>query len=252
MSGADGARRAVAYIRIAKDECGAVAAPGDVSRAQRAAIEAWAGRQQVDIQSWQLDLDVSGTTPIAERPGLVAAYAAIREHRAGILVAANAERFSHDELVSWLIERAALTEGATLHTADGSKTRASTDDPEENVGYTRGALDLARAYERVVVRSRIRAALAEKKSRGERIGAIPYGYRLAADGIRLEPNEAEQAVVASVRRLASEGLSQRAIVAHLATSGVTGRTGAPLKQTQVARILRSTDAGRRELDRMTG
>ncbi|MBN9161354.1 MAG: recombinase family protein [Myxococcales bacterium] len=131
MSGADGARRAVAYIRIAKDECGDAAAPADVSRAQRAAIEAWAGRQQVDIQSWQLDLDVSGATPIAERPGLVAAYAAIREHRAGILVAANAERFSHDELVSWLIERAALTEGATLHTADGSKTRASADDAQE-------------------------------------------------------------------------------------------------------------------------
>lgn len=238
MSGADGARRAVAYIRLAKGELNPATA-GDEPSAQRVAIEAWAGREQVDIRSWQLDLDVSGTTPIAERPGLVAAYAAIREHGAGMLVAANAERFSHDELVSWLIERAALTQGATIHTADGSPTRVRSDAPQEDASWTRGAIDLARAYERVVVRSRIRATLAEKKSRGERIGALPYGYRLAADGVHLEPNETEQAVVASVRRLASEGLSQRAIVANLAACGVTGRTGAPLKQTQVARILRS-------------
>ncbi|HVJ90185.1 MAG TPA: recombinase family protein [Labilithrix sp.] len=237
MSGPDGARRAVAYIRLEKGD--SVESVDDVARAQRAAIEEWAGREQVAIRSWQLDLDVSDKTPIAERPGLLAAYAAIREHRAGILVAANAERFSVDELVSWLIERAALTQGAKLQTADGSQIRTPADAPAEDASYSRGALDLARTYQRVVVRSRIRAALAAKKSRGERAGAVPYGYRLAADGVHLEPNEAEQAVVASVRQLASEGLSQRAIVAHLATCGVTGRTGAPLRQTQVARILRS-------------
>ncbi|MBX3214293.1 MAG: recombinase family protein [Labilithrix sp.] len=241
MSGADGARRAIAYIRLTETKPELVAGSGEAPGHQRLAIEAWAEREGVEVRAWQLDLGVGGATPIAERPGLLAAYAAIREHGAGMLVAANADRFSQDELVGWLIERAALTEGATLHTADGSRTtpRARAESPEADVGFTRGAVDLARAYNRVVVRSRVRAALAEKKARGERVGTVPYGYRLAADGVHVEPDDAEQEVVSSVRRLASEGLSQRAIVAHLAARGVSGRTGAPLRQTQIANILRS-------------
>jgi DNA invertase Pin-like site-specific DNA recombinase len=96
-----------------------------------------------------------------------------------------------------------------------------------------------RAYERVSVRSRIRASLAEKKARGERVGTVPFGYRLSSDGVHIEPDEAEQAVVSTVRRLSAEGLSQRAIATQLAARSVAGRTGAPLRQTQVAKILRS-------------
>lgn len=240
MGGADGARRAVAYIRSKESAPELAPLPIDAPTAQRRAIEGWAEREGVEIRSWQIDLGMSDNTPIAERPGLLAAYAAIREHRAGILVAANAQRFAHDELVCWLIERAALTEGATIHTADGSRGRARAGGgaAEKNAGWTRGAIDLARAYERVIVRSRIRNVLAEKKARGERVGTVPYGYRVAADGVHVEPDDAEQAVVSTVRRLAVEGLSQRAIVAYLRASGITGRTGAPLRQTQVANILR--------------
>ncbi len=103
--------------------------------------------------------------------------------------------------------------------------------------WTREALDLARAYERATIRSRTRAALAAKRARGERIGTLPYGYRLAADGLHLLADEAEQAVIENVRRLAREGMSQRAIVIELATRGVVGRKGVPLQQTQVARLL---------------
>jgi len=205
-------RRAVAYVR------------SEPAPAQREAIEAWSRREQIAIADWQTDV-VDGTTPIAERPGLLAALAAVREREAGILVAANAERFSHDELVVWLIERAALAAGATLRTADGS-------------AWTRGALGLARAFDRVSHRARIRASLAERKARGARVGTLPYGFRLAADGVHLEPDTAEQGVIASVLAWSADGLSQRAIVARLAERGVVGRTGAPLRQTQVAKLLR--------------
>ena len=234
---AEGARCAIAYIRLTESR----PAPGSIDEVtQRAAIEAWAAREGVEVKSWQIDVGVSGTTPIAERPGLMAAYRAIREHRAGILTAANADRFSRDELVAWLIERAALTEGATIRTADGSRAKGSPADAEQaNVGFTRGAVRLARAYNRAVASSKIRTVLEEKRSRGERVGTIPYGYRLSTDGLHVEPDEGESAVVSLVHDLARGGHSHRAIVALLAERGITGRTGAPLKQTQVANILRS-------------
>lgn len=105
--------------------------------------------------------------------------------------------------------------------------------------FSREALDLARAYQRVVIRQRTRAALNAKRSRGERIGNLPYGWKLAADGLHLLADEAEQSVIDTIRKLSREGLSQRAIVADLARRGVMGRKGTPLQQTQIARLLRS-------------
>lgn len=238
MSAAGSVRRAVAYIRVPKLSV----VDSGPSQAERHAIETWAQRESVEIKSWQVDVGVDGATPIAERPALLSAYRAIREWSAGVLVAANAEQFSHDELVCWLIERAALTEGAAIRTADGSRgpTRTPAAPPVEEQAFTRGAVDLGRAFERVSHRARVRDALAAKKARGERIGTIPYGFRLSADGQRLEENEAERTVIQTVIRLAGEGLSQRAIAARLAESGVVGRTGSALRQTQIANILRAS------------
>jgi hypothetical protein len=235
----------VAYIRTESAE-----SSGEEARAQRLVIERWAERERVAITSWNTDAGMPGVTPIAERPGLVAAYRALVPEGARALVAANASCFSRDELVSWLIERAALAFGAALHVADGAPVRdrataissvpvAPAAPPRENVGWTRAAIDLARAHERVVLRERIRATFAAKRARGERIGTVPYGFRLAADGIHLELHDGEQDIIHTVKQLSSEGFSQRAIVAQLEARGVRGRTGAFLRQTQIAKILRS-------------
>lgn len=215
--------------------------------AQRAAIEAWAARQGIAVASWKADEGVSGVAPIAERPGLVAAYGAVRALGAGVLVAAKHDRFACDSFVAGLVEQAALASGATLRTADGglvhvpeaAASAASAAEPsaQGEQSWTRGAVDLFVAYQRAVNRARTREALAAKRARGERIGAVPYGYRLAADGLHLEADPAEQAVLLRVRELAAAGLSQREIVEDLAAHGVVGRTGAPLQKTQIARLL---------------
>ena len=44
--------------------------------------------RDVEIASWHIDVGVTGVTPIAERPALVAAYGALSDHGAGMLVAA--------------------------------------------------------------------------------------------------------------------------------------------------------------------
>lgn len=60
-----------------------------------------------------------------------------------------------------------------------------------------------------------------------------YGYRTAADGKTLETEPGEQATIAKILELRSNGLSERAIAAH----GFASRSGRALSQVQVHRIL---------------
>jgi DNA invertase Pin-like site-specific DNA recombinase len=202
--------------------------------AQRAAIEAWAARSGVRIAAWSVDQGVSGAAPIAQRKALLEAIAALRANGAGVLVAAKRDRLARDVAAAKTIEALARKEGAVVRTADGAS---------DATGSSRviqaGVHDLFAEYEREVIRERTTAALAVKKAKGERVGTLPYGFQVAADGVRLEPNEAEQAVITLVRGLRDTGVSMRGIVAALADKGVRGRTGKPLALTQIANMLRA-------------
>ena len=82
-----------------------------------------------------------------------------------------------------------------------------------------------------------RTALAAKRARGERTGKVPYGYRLAADGVHLVQHDNEQHVVAVARELRAAGLSLRAISAELATRGLLNRNGRAFGAQSVANML---------------
>ena len=49
---------------------------------------------------------------------------------------------------------------------------------------------------------------------------MPFGYRLGADGKRLEPVPEQQRAIGQTHQLHAEGLSLRAISAKLAESGI--------------------------------
>ncbi len=80
-------------------------------------------------------------------------------------------------------------------------------------------------------------ALEAKKARGERTGSVPYGYRMAADGVHLEAVPEVQALIAVVRRFHGAGLSLRAISHELATRGFLSRTKKPFLAQQIRRML---------------
>ncbi len=218
---------AVAYIRVSTDD--QKLGP----EAQRASIEAWAAREGVQVAAWRVDQGVSGACDVSDRPALLGAIAALREHGAGLLVVAKRDRVARDVVIAATVERIAQASGARLVSADGT---ANGDTPAD--AFMRTVIDGAAAYERALIRARTKAALAAKAAKGERAGAVPYGFRVAADGVRLETNEDEQAVLVAIRELRAAGLSHRRIVAELAARGFVSRAGKPLAQTQVARILR--------------
>jgi len=224
---------AVGYVRVSKDE--QELGP----EAQRAAIETWATRNGVSVVAWHVDHGVCGATELTDRPGLVAALGSLRSYKAGLLVVAKRDRLARDVAVAALVDRAVDQAGARVMTAEGVANGSSPAD-----SFLRNILDAAAAYERDLIRSRTRDALAAKRARGERAGEVPFGFRADSAG-KLHDDPTERAVIAQVTELRRAGLSQRKIVAQLRAVGtVSPRSGRPLSQTQVCRLLRRTEHGR--------
>jgi site-specific DNA recombinase len=87
-------------------------------------------------------------------------------------------------------------------------------------------------WEREALGERTRDALQHKRSNGERVGNIEFGFRLSADLRHLEPDPTEQAALAEIRNLRRQGHTLRGIAAKLNKSG--HRTRRPLER-EIAR-----------------
>jgi DNA invertase Pin-like site-specific DNA recombinase len=220
---------AVAYLRASTDD------QRLTPEAQRRDIARWAERERIAVVAWHLDKGISGGSAIDARPGLLAALADLETHRAGTLVVAKRDRLARDVLYALLIEREAARAGARVVSADGL---GNGDDPGARL--QRGIVDLFAEHERALIRARTRAALAAKHARGEWTGKPRFGYRVAGDGVHVEPDPHEQAVIAAVRQRRAEGQTLRAIVADLAAAGYRSRAGTPFGLTQVAKLARGT------------
>lgn len=79
-------------------------------------------------------------------------------------------------------------------------------------------------------------ALDRKRIRGECTGTVPYGWRLAPDGVHLEEHPEEARAVVTLRELREEGVSIRAIASRLEATGAPSR-GSRWHPTTVARLL---------------
>jgi len=183
-------------------------------------MQRWCTAEDVELVAVYEDLGVSGATPVAGRPGLLDALAALGEHGADMLLASRRDRIARDMFVTIMIEKLAGERGAVVRAADGA---GNGDGPEAQL--MRRMLDAFYEFELAKIRMRTREALAVKKSRGERTGGVPYGQRLAADGVHLEPDAGEQEKIRVARELRAGGLSLRAVGRALAGKGMFPRTG---------------------------
>jgi DNA invertase Pin-like site-specific DNA recombinase len=137
-------------------------------------------------------------------------------HGAGSLVVAKRDRLARDVMKAAMVEARAEKVGARVVSTAGEG-----DGTDPAAQLMRTIVDAFAQYERAMIASRTRAALAVKKSKGERTGGIPYGFS-DLDG-QLVPNDDERTVIARARELSSQGMSLRAICASLKTEGVVFR-----------------------------
>jgi DNA invertase Pin-like site-specific DNA recombinase len=221
---------AVIYLRVSTQEQGE---SGNGLRAQEDAARAFAQAQGMTISGVYSDAGVSGAAGLDKRPGLLEAVATLG--RGGVLIVAKRDRLGRDPIVCAMVEAAVARKGARIVSAAGE----GTDSDEPTAVLMRRIVDAFGEYERLVIKARTKAALQAKRRRGERVGQVPYGFILEADGRTLTPIPAEQAVVAKIHDLRGEGHTLRAIAAELTRQNIITREGNPRWTHQsVASILR--------------
>ena len=163
------------------------------------------------------DEGVSGKTGLDKRPALLEAISDLG--KGDTLIVAKRDRLGRDPLAVAMIEAAVARKGARIVSAAGEGT--DSDSPTDIL--MRRMVDAFAEYERLVIGARTRAALQAKKVRGERTGSIPYGKRLADNGVDLINDELEQEILSVIFELNGKGLSLRNIASRLTSKGYQSR-----------------------------
>jgi len=202
------------YTRVSSDE---QAASGLGLAAQVAACEQFAAKAGHTITACHTDAGISGAAGLEDRPGLMAAVAGLR--RGDALVIAKRCRLGRDQMAILMIEKAVSRKGAVILSSDGI---GNADDPASQ--FMKNVIDAASVYERGLIRSRTKAALAAKRRAGELAGEVPFGWQADEDGKLIEVAD-EQAILRIIGELRQAGMSLRAIADELTAAGHRTKKG---------------------------
>ena len=219
-------KAAIAYLRVST--------PGQVEDgvsldAQRAKIEAWCALNDYTLTAVHVDAGISGKSAL-NRPGL---QDALNDCRKG------------SALIVYSLSRLARSTKDTIEISERlSKVGADLVSLSEKIDTTSASgkmifrlLAVLNEFERDQIAERTCTAMQFKKAQGERVGAIPYGYTLAANGVDLHPDPVEQEVVRQAKQLQTSGLSLRKIAAELQRRGFNARNGQIFQATQIQRMV---------------
>jgi DNA invertase Pin-like site-specific DNA recombinase len=226
--------QAIGYIRVSTDQ---QADRGVSLDAQRERVRAMAIVQGAEL----LDVIVDGgeSAKSMNRPGLQRVLALVNAGKVKAVIVAKLDRLTRS--VKDLCELLALFEkrGVALISVAESLDTASA--AGRLVITIMGAVS---QWEREAIGERTREALRHKRGKGERVGNIPYGFRLAGDGKHLEPYPGEQAVLSAIHNLRRGGQTLRGIAAALNRQGHRTRCGSEWRLESVVRILKRDTVAR--------
>ncbi len=207
---------------------------------QEARVRAWAKREGVRIVYWARDEGVSGTAPVAEREGLVEALGLLRAGRADGIAVASLDRLARDVVLQEQLHAELAGMGKVLRSALPAEDHALVhDDDDPSRALVRRLLAAIAAYERDMIKLRLRGGRAQKAAAGGYChGRPPYGW--IASGKELVPVEAEQSVRRRIKIWHGQGLSLRAIAARLNSEGIPSKTGRQWSPVAVNSVVQNT------------
>ncbi|MGA2145934.1 MAG: recombinase family protein [Bryobacteraceae bacterium] len=220
--------KAVGYARVSTDR---QAERGCSLEAQTARVRAMAVVQGAELV--EVIVDGGESAKSLQRPGMQQLLGLVDRKQVNAVIVAKLDRLTRSvKDLCALLELFEKRGVALISVAESLDTSSAAG---RLVITIMGAVS---QWEREAIGERTRDALRHKRSRGERVGNIAYGFRLASDGAHVEPDAGEQAVLEEIGRLRTGGASLRGIAATLGKRGLRTRRGTAWRLESVARVLR--------------
>jgi len=197
-------KQAIIYIRVSTTM---QAEEGVSLNAQKAKAEAWAQLNDYEIKAAYTDAGISGKRA---------------DNRGGLQSALNACN-KDDALVVYSLSRLARSTKDTIEISELLQNKgADLVSISEKIDTTTAAgkmvfrmLAVMAEFESDQLSERTKTAMQYKRSKGERVGSIPYGKKLHDNGIDLLPDNTEIEIISLIGILKRDGLSLNKIAAHL-------------------------------------
>lgn len=216
---------ALAYLRVSSR----AQIDGDGFERQRIATGSWANLNDVTILETYRDEGVSGTAPLADRPGLLALFERISSNGIRLVLVEKSDRLARDLIEGELILREFRRLGVRVIECEGGHDLTNgTDNPTATL--IRQVLGAVAEFEKSALVGKLRASRVRARRSGKRVeGRRPfYG-----------PEIAELA-----QRLRDEGMSYREIALELDARGIPTRQGRPWHENTVRYLLVETKVPR--------
>lgn len=223
--------RAVAYLRCSTDK---QAERGLTLEIQAEKVAAYAALYDIVLVEVIVDAGLSAKTLV--RPGLQQALAMLKSGAAEALLVMKLDRLSRSVADLGTLVEKYFQKAALLSVTEQLDTRSA------GGRLCLNLLASVAQWERETIGERTAHAMQAKKARHQRVGAVPFGYRLGDDGKSLSPLEDEQVVIAKARDLRSSGLSLREVAKQLDDAGHRSRSGRAMAAEQVRRLVTTAAA----------
>jgi site-specific DNA recombinase len=162
--------------------------------AQEAKIRAMATVQGAAVI--ELIVDGGESAKDLKRPGMDRLLTLVDERKVDTVIIAKLDRLTRSvKDLAELLERFQRRGVSLVSVAESLDTGSAAGRLVINI------MTAVSQWEREAIAERTREAMSHKKSNGQRVGNIVYGYRLGPDGSHLEPDPHEQTVLTAIRDL---------------------------------------------------
>ena len=219
---------AIGYVRVSTD---GQAKEGVSLEAQQRKIKAWCVANDFELAGLFVDAGISGKRA-DNRPELQNALNAVCKGK-GVLIVYSLSRLARSTK-----DTIAISERLDKASADLVSLSEKLDTTSAAGKMVFRMMAVLAEFERDQISERTSSAMAHKKSKGERVGTVPFGFLLLADGKTLVKDEKEQATIELLGLLRESGLSYGAIADILNRKAVpTKKIGAKWQGTTIRNIL---------------
>jgi site-specific DNA recombinase len=216
--------KAVGYVRVSTDR------QGISLEAQAEKIKAMALVQGAELIETIVE---SESAKSLNRPGMAKLLAMVDKGKVQVIIVAKLDRLTRSvKDLCELLERFERRGVALISVAESLDTGSAAGRLVLNI------MAAVSQWEREAIGERTRDALRHKRTNGERVGNIQFGYRLCADRRHVEPDPGEQAVLSEIQNLRQSGHTMRGIAAALNRHEMRTRRGTAWRLEHVARILK--------------